>query len=369
MAQISPKRIPSSSSSSVKSVQSVAQFFSRPPAVWYLRPMTHRATAVMLIQTALLGFGLPGLSGCAAEVVTNNPGAQTPSSASLLSNAPAHADEGVRAPVPGQKVVRNVIRVTNALTGFVAGSLPDVVWAGFHTNGRTTNIWEFKQLPAGWPKTPPVLRWDTNNLMWGRKGMTAICQICEGMGAFGQGSLTALTRRHAYLRGHGMGASGLHPEKTGIPCWFCTRDNQVIEMKAQMVFTRGPDIRGQPDFSLVIFDADLPPSIEPMRVVDSLKLIMKYLAGDRSRRPVFMPLQGGYVSASVEGWTVPIRGGDSGAPLMLPLPDELVFYGGITTSAPSLGMQADMDMLSRQAGLDPSKYQMQWLNLDSYPNP
>jgi hypothetical protein len=31
-------------------------------------------------------------------------------------------------------------------------------------------------------------------------------------------------------------------------------------------------------------------------------------------------------------------------------------------------MQADMDMLSRKAGLDPSKYQMQWVNLDSYPN-
>ena len=53
---------------------------------------------------------------------------------------------------------------------------------------------------------------------------------------------------------------------------------------------------------------------------------------------------------------------------MLPLPGELVFLEGITTSPPSAAMQADMDMLSRKAGLDPSKYQMQWVNLDGYPD-
>jgi hypothetical protein len=54
---------------------------------------------------------------------------------------------------------------------------------------------------------------------------------------------------------------------------------------------------------------------------------------------------------------------------MLPLPGELIFLEGITTSPPSAEMQADMDMLSRKAGLDPSKYQMRWVNLDGYPNP
>ena len=81
-----------------------------------------------------------------------------------------------------------------------------------------------------------------------------------------------------------------------------------------------------------------------------------------------MPLQGGYISAGIAEWYIPFRGGDSGAPRMLPLPGELVFIGGLSTSPPSAEMQADMDMLSRKAGLDPSKYQMQWVNLDSYPN-
>jgi hypothetical protein len=31
-------------------------------------------------------------------------------------------------------------------------------------------------------------------------------------------------------------------------------------------------------------------------------------------------------------------------------------------------MQADMDMLSRQARLDPHRYLMQWVDLDGYPD-
>jgi hypothetical protein len=290
------------------------------------------------------------LSSAAAGCVTNTTAKASTNLAGLAAN-------------------RQVIRVTNALTGFVAGSLPDVVWGGFHTNGRSTRMWEFWELPAGWPATPPVLRWNTNNLMWGRKGMTAISQVCEGMGAFGQGAITALTRRHGYVRGHGMGASGLHPERAGGRIWFCTRDNQVIEVRTKLIFVRGPDVRGGPDYSIILFDRDLPPSIEPMRVANPLKLITKYLIGDRSCRPLLTPLQGGYVSAGIPGWTIPERGGDSGAPIMLPLPDELVFYMGQTTSPPSPGMQADMDMLSRKADLDPAKYQMQWLDFDKYPNP
>ncbi len=199
--------------------------------------------------------------------------------------------------------------------------------------------------------------------------MTAISQVWEQMGSFGQVSITALTRRHGYLRGHGMGATGPHPDRAGARIWFCTRDNQVIERKVRSLFVRRPDTPEQPDYSIILFDADLPAGIEPLRVADMVKLIPKYFAAARNRKPIFMPLQRGFVSAGVPGWTVPFGPGDSGAPLLLPLPDELVFLSGVTTSGPSAGMQADMDLLSREAGLDPRKYQMQWLNLDKYPNP
>lgn len=284
----------------------------------------------------------------------------------LLTNADSAFRQTVS--VGGHGLAESPRLITNTFAGFVAGSLADTIWSSLHLEGRSTKLWEFWQLPAGWPSTPPVLRWNTNSLIWGYKGMTAISQVCEGEGAFGQGSITILTRRHGYLRGHGMGPSGLHPEKVGARVWFCTRDNQVIERKVKLLVTRFMDEGKVRDYSIILFDADLPATIEPMRVTDPDKVKRKYLFDDLSHKPVMMSLQGGFVTAGVAEWTVPVAGGDSGAPRMLPLGGELVFLWGISTSPPSAEMQADMDMLSLKTGLDPRRYQMQWVDLDSYPD-
>ena len=82
--------------------------------------------------------------------------------------------------------------VINKFAGFVPGSLASVVLAGFHTNGRTMRVWDYPQSPSNWPSNPPVLWWNTNNLMWGRKGITAISPVAQGIGAFGQGILTLI---------------------------------------------------------------------------------------------------------------------------------------------------------------------------------
>ena len=305
-------------------------------------------------------------SNLAATVNTSSQPASWPSVESTASGRLRSETNWVA--VAEQARTNGFTLITNMFAGFVPGSLAETIWAGFQTNGRSTNIWEYSSLPLGWPTIPPVLRWNTNNLMWDLRGMTAISQVCEGMGAFGQGEITALTRRHGYIRGHSMGASGLHPEKVGRRVWFCTRDNRVIERKALFVMTRAREPGSPGDYSIVLFDADLPAGIEPMRVADPEKVRRKYLFGDQNHKPVFMTLQAGRVTAGVPGWTVPFQGGDSGAPIMLPLPGELVFFGGLTTSPPSAAIQADMDMLSRKAGLDPRRYQMQWVNLDSYPD-
>jgi hypothetical protein len=213
-----------------------------------------------------------------------------------------------------------------------------------------------------------VLRWNTNSLLWSRKGMTAISQVFEGMGALGQGAITALTRRHGYARGHHMGPSGLQPERAGRRIWFCTRDNRLVERRAQFFLVRAPQTGGPGDYSLIFFDEDLPPGIEPMRVADQQQVHRKYFVRDSSRKPLFEALQGGFVSGGFGEWKVHIRGGDSGSPIMLPLPDEVVFIGGITTSPPSERMQIDMDLLTLRAGLDPSQYRMQWVSLEDYPD-
>ena len=260
----------------------------------------------------------------------------------LLTNADSAFRQTVS--VGGHGLAESPRLITNTFAGFVAGSLADTIWSSLHLEGRNTKLWEFWQLPA------------------------AISQVREGEGAFGQGSITALTRRHGYLRGHGMGPSGLHPEKVGVRVWFCTRDNQVIERKVKLLVTRFMDEGKVRDYSIILFDADLPATIEPMRVTDPDKVKRKYLFDDLSHKPVMMSLQGGFVTAGVAEWTVPVAGGDSGAPRMLPLGGELVFLWGISTSPPSAEMQADMDMLSLKAGLDPRRYQMQWVDLDSYPD-
>jgi len=84
--------------------------------------------------------------------------------------------------------------------------------------------------------------------------------------------------------------------------------------------------------------------------------------------PIFKTEQIGYVSAEVPGFTVEtVKGGDSGSPDMVPLPGELVFWRGRSTWPASPEMQADMDQLSRQEGLDPANYQLQWVDLSGYP--
>jgi hypothetical protein len=108
-----------------------------------------------------------------------------------------------------------------------------------------------------------------------------------------------------------------------------------------------------------------------MRVVpeaDVFGLHPKYVQCVGAPFPLFKTEQQGYISADVPGFTVDTyKGGDSGSPNMLPLPGELVFCNGRSTSGASPEMQADMDKLCRLEGLDPQKYQLQWADLSSFP--
>jgi hypothetical protein len=80
--------------------------------------------------------------------------------------------------------------------------------------------------------------------------------------------------------------------------------------------------------------------------------------------PIFQTEQLGNVSTGVAPLTVNTwKGGDSGSPNMIPLPGQLVFFSGRSTSGPSQEMQEDMDELCRRAKLDPKKYQLQWVDL------
>jgi hypothetical protein len=261
---------------------------------------------------------------------------------------------------------------------FPAGSLGNLIWTNFiaHTNGRTTQIWSAYELPTNFPAgffpatnlppvTTPALAWNTNCLMWGMKGETALSQCWTAQGARGQVPVTAFTRRHGYARGHSMGPAGMTDHFNGQRVYFCTAKNEVVEMLVQNAIV---EIGNGYDFTILFFSRDLPPGIVPLRVADLKLAFAKYPPGPPGRWVAFLTEQSGNVSAyfppfEVNTW----KGGDSGSPNMLPLPGELVFYSGRSTSGASPRMQADMDELSRKAGLDPANYQMEWFDLSSFP--
>ena len=267
------------------------------------------------------------------------------------------------------QTVSQVWFFTNKVFNFyLPRSFNHFIWTNFiaHTNGRDTLVWSERTRQPGWPAVPPVVKWNTNSLIWGMKGLTALSPGWESEGSPGQVAVTALTRRHGYARGHSMGLDGFNTNRTGMRIWFLTTDNEVVEVKELLEIVRTMPTAHR-DYSIILFDRDLPNSITPIRVVGLTNMTARYNIFADGPCPLFMTEQGGHVSAQVSGLTVPTwQGGDSGAPNMLPLPGELVFYSGRSTSGPSPEMQADIDALSRKAGLSPRRYRLQWVDLSRF---
>ena len=253
--------------------------------------------------------------------------------------------------------------------GFRPDSLNYLVRTNFiaHTNGCTMQIWSHRTHPFGWPLNAPVVRWNSNSLVWGLKGMTALSPCWAGEGNSGQVPITLLTRRHGYTRGHAMGPEGFNTRSLGAKVWFLAADNALVTVHIQRAVVRAGR---QGDYTIFLFDRDLPDSIQPIRVAALAEVRARYLSADPGGGycPLFKTEQGGNVSAEVPGFTVATwKGGDSGSPNLLPLPGELVFFSGRSTSGPSPEMQADMDALSQLEGLSPNSYQLQWVDLAKYP--
>jgi hypothetical protein len=254
---------------------------------------------------------------------------------------------------------------------FLPGTLPNLIWTNFlaHTNGRTMRIWEERSHPPDWMTNGPVVRWNTNSLLWGMRGMTALSPAWAGQGHYGQVPLTALTRRHVYTRGHGMGPEGFNVHKPGRKGWFFTAANRKIEVtiiRSVVRASAGPN-QQRLDYTIMLLDRDLPPEIETMAVA-APEQVFKLIARPPNAivpMPIFQTEQGGNVSSSVAPLTVNTwKGGDSGSPNLLPLPGELVFFSGRSTTGPGPEMQADMDELCRLEKLNPAKYQLRWVDLE-----
>lgn len=258
---------------------------------------------------------------------------------------------------------------------FTADSMNHVIWTNYLslTNGRDMRIWSERRHPFGWPTNPPIVSWNTNSLIYGMKGFTALSPCWDGEGAPGQVACTALTRRHAYTRGHGTAPDGFSTNFTGRKVWFLARNDWLVEAIVKRSVTRiSVGTNGvYRDYMILLFDRDLPLNITPISVTTMSEVKARYVLSMPANypHPIFQTEQLGFVSTGIEPlkfntW----KGGDSGSPDMLPLPNELVFYGGRSTTGPTPGMQADMDELCKQEGLDPARYQLHWADLSKYPS-
>jgi hypothetical protein len=274
----------------------------------------------------------------------------------------------VHRPVP--RSFRSVTEVTDfVFDHFAPESLQFQIWTNLiaRTNGRTTRIWSVRTHPNGWPEKRPIVTWDTNGLMWGMKGLTALSPCWDREGASGQAPVTALTSRHGYARGHSMGTDGFTTAGfKGKKVWFVTTNNTVVEAIVTRAVVR---CQGGRDYTILLFKEDLPPAIQPIKVLYYANLIAKYPFSRFFNSPLLKTEQSGHVSADLPGFIVDTwKGGDSGSPNMLAFFDDLVFVSGRSTTGPSVEMQADMDELCRMQRLNPKRYQMQIVDLSSFPS-
>lgn len=263
----------------------------------------------------------------------------------------------------------NVIQVTNLVFhSFLPTSLHHLAWTNLlaRTNGRSMQVWSTRSHPPGWPRSARVAaEWNRQSLIFGLTGFTALSPCWEGEGESGQAPITALTRRHGYTRGHGMGAEGFRRSLAGKKVWFLAQDNKLVQVRVLRELVRSRDGR---DYTLLLFDEDLPGSVKPLRVVDRQQLWATYTnVANAPIAMVFME-QHGHAATSLPEMTYSVyKGGDSGSANLLMLPGELIFVAGRSTSAPDTLMQADMDELCRLEKLNPAPYQMSWLDLSAFP--
>jgi hypothetical protein len=233
------------------------------------------------------------------------------------------------------------------------------------TNSKVTCLWS--NMPFANP--PNGMAWNFNSLIYGPEGFTAISQLnswdVKDPLPVGQVPVTALTRRHGYTRGHGMGfAQGTYGEtNTPMTVWFCAANNQLVPVTATNYYTR---YYGDYDYTVLIFTNDLPPSITPMDVgyyPQVPTVLLRTCQATTGSQPGSVAAFGPSTECAVSQFNDfnSCYVGDSGSPNMVLTSDNfLVFVGGTTTTGPCDQMQADMDFLSQQMGLNPSSYKMTW---------
>ncbi len=279
--------------------------------------------------------------------------------------------DGTQVEVAGGNAFGTVLNPPTTVTISVLDTPAWTKWQDIlaETSTRTPGLWV--SVPV--TNQPTGMAWNTNCLIYGKRGFTAISQLNSwDVGNNGPGivPVTALTRRHGYTRGHGMGptTTNLNPLALDMTVWFVTTNSPPTNLVAVNVLAyivhAGDD--GY-EYTVLLFDSDLPrDGISPMEVGGETTNDTVILATSQTSYggvPGSVAIRSPDLCGLDSPFFFPVVPGDSGSPLMRPtLDNALVFYTGLDSSGPCPQMQLDMDTLSASPpwSLDPAKYQMKW---------
>jgi hypothetical protein len=282
------------------------------------------------------------------------------------------------------------------LAPVVTNSLAFSIWTNVQARCRGKSSNRF--IDADRAFTPdgsnaPPLHYDTNSALWGWRGMTAVMAYNSYQAKYQywpwRQPWTLVTRRHAYSAGHQGQVCPPDVVATNwglCNIWYLSADNVMHKVKIQSAIsttcfnTNFPRSAWLGDMAVCQFDRDLPASIETMPVVKSpdtktwsysgrLRLIMDVHQPDPCSAwvPVFLTDQHAVLWMTAAGiwpswpWW---KGGDSGSPQLIPMPDgRLVLQGGTSGTVNSIVMQEFVDKLCLATGLDTNRYRIETVEL------
>jgi hypothetical protein len=228
-----------------------------------------------------------------------------------------------------------------------------------HTNNKTINLWATNYHPI--KTNTPILAWDTNSLLYGKTGFTAISQANSFQGKYAP--VTALTKRHGFTAGHALTTESTFgfAGHEGTKVWFCGSDNKLVTMTNAIAYVRTTNY----DYALFIFTTDLPDTVTPMAVTNppsSIGVCFRKNQDGKMSANLRPPFESSDSSKPPFNDYSTTEGGDSGSANMIPTTDgSLVFIGGISTSgALSDQMQQDMNILTLYLNLNTNDYGLNW---------
>ena len=277
------------------------------------------------------------------------------------------------------------------------GSLSNVMWTNYIrlTTTRQNTTWSNYYFPPDWsradggwvarplPTNNPVFVWNTNSIVYGQTGWTAIGQCNTMQDTIQNGALLlspwiAKGAHHISWASNGVVTVTIPSGGTyaGQREYFWDATNGVAVATIAAVISRYDEFNGD-DYSLMIFSSAVPSSIPPMRVAERKTLTKKLgydpLGYNNAGSPacVFLENQFNQITSmpTVGHGGFHFAAGDSGEPFFIILPEGIVTFAVLSASVSSWEhVQADCNRLARHMGIPTNQVQLHWADLSRYPD-